>query len=437
MLQKCERLDDISPEREWWRSIPKWRDVDESLFCNGSWQERNAVPDLVRLQSVIGDLVDCDFYNDVAQGLAVAPMALRLSPYILSLIDWSQARSDPLRRQFLPLGSELEPDHPMLSVDSLGERTGSPVPGLTHRYPDRVLLLALDTCPVYCRFCTRSYAVGSDVNSLKKISLPARVSRWQEAYEYIRSHPSIEDVVVSGGDVYRLKPEQLTSIGQSLLELPNIRRFRFATKGLSVQPMKIFSDSEWTDALLAIARRGRASMVEVSVHTHFNHPNEITQYTRKAMKLLFQGGITVRNQCVLQRNVNNNVETMSELNANLARIHIHPYYVYMCDLVNGVENLRTPLYEALDLEKNIRGRISGFNTPLWVVDTAGGGGKRDIHSFESYDKQNGVATYRSPAVKPNESFYYFDPLASLNDQARDRWANPAFRSSTVHKKNVI
>ena len=170
-------------------------------------------------------------------------MSIRVSPYLLSLIDWANAYNDPLRRQFVPVASRLLPDHPKLTLDSLHEQADAPVPGLTHRYPDKALFLALDTCPVYCRFCTRSYAVGVDTDEVEKVSLKATEERWERAFRYISERPELEDIVVSGGDSYQLKARQITLIGNRLLEMPNIRRIRFATKGPAVMPMKLITDT--------------------------------------------------------------------------------------------------------------------------------------------------------------------------------------------------
>src|SRR5262245_11421257 len=166
-------------------------------------------------------------------------MSVRVSPYLLSLIDWEHPYEDPLRRQFIPIASRLRPDHPKLGLDSLGERADMPVPGLTHRYVDKALFLALDTCPVYCRFCTRSYAVGIDTEEVEKFHLKAHDDRWRQVFSYIASRPELEDIVVSGGDAYQLRAEQVTEIGEALLAIPHVRRFRYATKGAAVMPQKI------------------------------------------------------------------------------------------------------------------------------------------------------------------------------------------------------
>lgn len=343
---------------------------------------------------------------------------------MLACMDWTDPENDPLVRQFIPIASQLEPDHPKLDLDSLHEQADAPVPGLTHRYPDKALFLALDTCPVYCRFCTRSYAVGTDTEEVEKVSLKPTNERWEKAFAYMRLRPELEDIVISGGDAYNLRADHILKIGHTLLDMPNIRRMRFATKGLAVMPQKILSDAAWLDALTEIVEKGRKLHKEVVIHTHFNHPNEITGITQQALEVLFERGITVRNQSVLQRGVNDHIETMSLLIKRLSYLNVHPYYVYVHDLVRGVESLRTTVQCAIDLEKAVRGLTAGFNTPVFVVDAPGGGGKRDAHSFEYYNRTTGISVYRSPNVDPNAYYMYFDPISQLPEEGRARWADP-------------
>jgi lysine 2,3-aminomutase len=298
------------------------------------------------------------------------------------------------------------------------------VPGLTHRYTDKALFLALDTCPVYCRFCTRSYAVGIDTEEVEKFQLRVNAERWEKTFEYIRTRPELEDIVISGGDVYQLRAEQITQIGETLLAIPHVRRMRFATKGPAVMPQKLLTDDAWTDALTAVVEHGRKLAKEVVLHTHFNNPRELTEITKRAMDKLFARGITVRNQTVLQRRVNDSVDVMRLLVKRLSYVNVHPYYVYVHDLVKGVEDLRTTLQTALDLEKNLRGTTAGFNTPTVVVDAPGGGGKRDAHSYEHYDRVTGVSVYTSPAVHPGHVYTYFDPIDLLPPEGQARWADP-------------
>jgi lysine 2,3-aminomutase len=409
---------------DFWRRIPAYSHVSRADFLDHQFQARHSITRPEKLLDVLRDLTEPDFVHDVSAALSFAPMALRLSPYVLSLIDWDDPYRDPLRKQFIPLASSMRRDHPWVGLDSLAERHDQAAPGLVHRYPDKVLFLALDTCPVYCRFCTRSYAIGPDNGGVEKVSLKVSDTRWEAAFRYIASHPAIEDVVVSGGDTYQLKPDQLRTIGMRLLEIPHVRRMRFATKGLCVMPMKVLTDDAWFGALNEVVQAGRRRRKDVVVHTHFNHPNEITAITGDALGRLFEAGITVRNQAVLQRGVNDDPHTMRTLLRRLAYVNVQPYYVYVHDLVQGVEDLRTSVHTAEELEKQMRGSTAGFNTPTFVVDAPGGGGKRDVHSYEHYDRTTGVSVYTAPFVKPGEFFCYVDPLDTLPEEGRARWADP-------------
>jgi lysine 2,3-aminomutase len=411
-------------EGEFWRKIPAYAEVDDKTFLDHSWQAKHSITRIDKLLDAVQGIASKEFLDDAEVGFKKAPMSVRVSPYLLSLIDWTKPYEDPLRRQFIPLGTKLLPDHPKLGLDSLNEQGDAPVSGLTHRYPDKALFLALDTCPVYCRFCTRSYAVGVDTDEVEKVNLRANAERWGRIFAYIASRPELEDIVVSGGDAYQLRAAQITEIGDTLLAMPNIRRIRFATKGPAVMPQKILTDIAWRDALVGVVEKGRKLHKEVVLHTHFNHPNEITYITQLAMDSLMERGVTVRNQCVLQRGVNDSVETMTTLVKRLGHVNVHPYYVYMHDLVQGVEDLRTTLDTALFIEKHVRGSTAGFNTPTFVVDAPGGGGKRDVHSFEHYDRETGISVYTSPAVKKGAFYLYFDPLHSLSQAAVRAWNDP-------------
>lgn len=410
---------------DFWRKIPAYRGIDEATFLDHKWQAKNTITKPDKLLEAVQDLVTPEFIADVREGFHRAPMSLRVSPYLLSLIDWSNPVADPLRRQFIPLGSRLLPDHPKLDLDSLHEQADAPVPGLTHRYPDKALFLALDTCPVYCRFCTRSYAVGIDTDQVEKVHLKPTQDRWERAFAYVASRPELEDIVISGGDAYNLRAEHIETIGDRLLALPNIRRMRFATKGPAVMPQKILTDDAWFKALVGVVERGRKQHKEVVLHTHFNHPAELTEITQRAMNRLFEAGVFVRNQSVLQRGVNDTPEAMRLLIKRMSYLNVHAYYVYVHDLVKGVEDLRTTVDTAIELEKQVRGLTAGFNTPTFVVDAPGGGGKRDCHSFEHYNRETGISVYRSPNVNAEAYYLYFDPIHLLPESGQKRWADPA------------
>ena len=428
-----ERSHDVSHRDllggEFWKKIPAYADIDTETFCDHNWQLKHSITNTKKLLDTVRDLVSPEFYQDAEQGFHHSPMAVRVSPYVLSLINWQNPITDPLRLQFIPLQSQLQKDHPELHLDTLHEQEDSPVQGLTHRYHDKALFLALDICPVYCRYCTRSYAVGFDTDDVEKVKLTQDVKRYEEIFAYIRTQPQLEDIVVSGGDAYMLRPERLRFIGENLLKIPHVRRIRIATKGPAILPMKIFSDTEWYSALIDTHRMGLKLHKEVCLHTHFSHPNEITEISKRAMDKLMEDGVKVRNQAVLQRGVNDTKEIMTLMTRRLAYINVQSYYVYMHDLVKGVEDLRTALQTGLDIAKYVRGSTAGFNTPTFVMDAPGGGGKRDVHSYEHYNRETGISVYTAPSVKENQYFMYFDPLHSLSPQIQKDWFDDKKRAA--------
>ncbi|MEM7620064.1 MAG: KamA family radical SAM protein [Pseudomonadota bacterium] len=406
--------------------VPHYSSTDRETFLNHLWQDKNSVTRFEQIEALVGDAVSSDVMKEIKDGLTQVGMSIRLNPYMLELIDWNDLENDPIRRQFLPMASEIETDHPCMSVDSLNERSTSPVPNLVHRYTDKVLFLVTTVCPVYCQFCTRSYAVGQDTSTLKKDN-SVSPKGWDAAIAYIRSNPEIEDVVISGGDIARLKPQHVMKLGEELLNIEHIRRIRFATKALAVQPMKFITDEKWFKAIADVAHLGRSMFKSVYIHSHFNHPREVTPIVEQAMRRLFAEGIHVRNQSVLLRGVNDDADTLTDLIKKLSRVNIQPYYVYSCDMVQSAEHFRVSIQDMQDLERNIRGATAGFNTPLFIVDTPGGGGKRDVHSYEYYNEDYGIYGYRSPLIDPNKMYYYFDPLRSLNPIAQFKWSAPGGR----------
>ena len=418
---------------EFWRHVPAYKDVDEQTFLDHLWQQKHSVKTPEELLATIESLASPEFIADARAGFSHAPMAVRVSPYAISLIDWNDPYADPIRRQFIPTKSTFLPDHPRLVLDSLHEQADSPVPGLVHRYVDKALFLPLAVCPVYCRFCTRSYAIGPDTEEVDKVELARTPKQWQDAFAYIASRPELEDIVISGGDVYQLPPKNIELIGNALLDIPHVRRMRFATKGPAIMPMKLLTDAAWVDALTQVVDRGRTMGKDVVLHTHFNAPEEITWITQKALAVLFERGIFVRNQSVLIRGVNDVPERMQLLVKRLSYVNVHPYYVYMHDMVKGVEDLRTTVQTAVDVEKFVRGSTAGFNSPTFVCDAPGGGGKRDVHSFEYYDRENGIAVYAAPSVKPGKAFMYFDPIDRLSADAQARWAVKEIQDRMIHE----
>ena len=411
-------------EDEFWRKIPAWSSVSRVEFEDHRWQLKHSIRKIEQVQKALGPLCTPELMSDLEAGQKITPMNIRITPYIFSLINWSDPWEDPLRKQFLPLGSQFLPDHPFYKADSLGEDTDSPVAMLTHRYPDKVLFLPTTICPVYCSYCTRSRVVGGGTESVDKSSYGANQKKWDDVFEYLLRNPLVEDVVISGGDSYMLTPVQLKYIGESLLKIPHIRRIRYATKGIAIFPQKIITDDLWFNALKEVYDFGKSYGKQVVVHTHFSSPREITKWSQLAMDRLFSAGILVRNQAVLQSGVNDSVETMVKLTRQLGFINIQPYYVYLHDMVPGCEHFRTTLREGIELEKAVRGTTAGFNTPTFVCDLPDGGGKRHVASYEYYDEENGISVWKAPYVKPGSLFTYFDPIHKLSPEAQKRWQNP-------------
>ncbi len=416
---------------EFWREIPAWAAVSREQFGDHLWQSKNAIIRLKHVKEVLQHRISDAFIADIEAAFKIAPMNVRMTPYVFSLIDWDNPAADPLRKQFLPIASQMLADHPYYLADSLYEDVDSPVPMLTHRYPDKVLFLPLTTCPVYCSYCTRSRIIGGSTETVEKGTYGPKPDNWEPAFDYLRKNPQIEDVVISGGDAFNLTPKYITYIGEQLLAIPHIRRMRYATKGIAVLPQKILTDDAWVKALLGVHRRGREMGKQIVIHTHFSSPREITRWSAQAMDRLFAEGVIVRNQAVLQDGVNNDAGTMIHMTRQLAYMNIQPYYVYIHDMVPGCEHLRTTVRQGVDIEKHVRGSTAGFNVPTFVCDAPAGGGKRHISSFEYYDEVNGISIWAAPEVKPNDLFLYFDPIHRLESAAQKRWQNPEERRAMV------
>ena len=416
---------------EFWREIPAWKDVTREEFGDNWWQARASVCNLKQVKETLADRVSDELIADIEKGLSLAPMNIRITPYVFALIDWDNPKDDPLRMQFLPLASQMLDDHPFYLADSLSEDEDAPVDMLTHRYLDKVLFLPLTTCPVYCSYCTRSRIIGGSTDTVEKETYGANIARWEPAFDYMRANPQIEDVVISGGDAFNLTGKQIKHIGDTLLDIPHIRRIRYATKGVAIMPMKITHDEKWMDALLAVHKKGHSLGKQVVIHTHFSSPREITQWTKDAMDRLFSENVLVRNQAVLQEGVNNSEGVMISMARKLSFLNIQSYYVYIHDMVPGCEHLRTTVAEGVEIEKRLRGTTAGFNIPTFVCDAPGGGGKRHVASYEYYDKENGISVWRAPNVKPGELFLYFDPIHKLSADAQQRWADESQRIEMV------
>lgn len=421
---------------EFWRKVAPYRNVSTEEFRDYRWQVKNTIYNRKRIIEFLSQVASKKFVEEVSQALDIVPMQVRITPYLLSLIDWCDPVNDPIRIQFIPLVSEILPDHPMLEMDSLAEEKFSPIPQLVHRYPDKVLFLPQSSCPVYCRYCTRSYSVGADTNSVSKSSSKWSRNAQEAVYKYLEDHPEVEDVVISGGDLYNISAKNMRDIALKILNIPSILRIRLATKGVSINPTRISAMDDWTKELIKISSEGRSLNKQVAVHTHFNHQREITQMTKEAMDILYRNGVIVRNQSVMIRGVNDSFEEQSALIKKLSAINIQPYYVYLHDMVKGLESLRTPLWKFIEIEEKVRGITAGFNTPTFVVDLPKGGGKRNAWSFRNYNRKTGVSTFKAPSISNGECYFYADPLHSLSPEIQKQWLKGTIEKKKNYETNT-
>jgi lysine 2,3-aminomutase len=287
---------------------------------------------------------------------AASRFPLAITPYYASLIQ-ALDPSDPIFCQAVPQPLELF-DPPFLRDDPLEEDQDMGVPGLVHRYPDRALLMATTTCAMYCRHCTRKRVAGAREGCISPRMLARQV-------EYLRAHPEIHDVVISGGDPFTMATPALEKVLEAVRSVPSVEIVRIGSRTPVTMPMRI------DDELVAMLRR----YAPIWVNTHFNHPRELTPQAAQACARLVDAGIPLGNQSVLLRGINDDPAVMETLLRGLVRMRVRPYYLYQCDLVRGVEHFRTPLGQGLQLMEYLRGRVSGLAIPSFVVDLPGGGGK--------------------------------------------------------------
>jgi lysine 2,3-aminomutase len=316
------------------------------------WQVRHRFRTLAQIERVL-DLAD-DEREALVQGAAMLPVGI--TPYYMSLLARDDA-DDPLRRTVVPRIAEFlkaagEADDP------LGEEHDSPVPGLVHRYPDRVLLLVLDFCSSYCRYCTRSRVVGHG-------EIVPSEARLEKAIDYIRRTPSVRDVLLSGGDPLALADDKLDWLLTRLRQIPHVEMVRIGTKMPAVLPQRI------TPELTRMLRKHHPLWMSL----HFVHPAECTPETYKACTRLADAGIPLGSQTVLLKGVNDSVETMKDLVHGLLQMRVRPYYLYQCDPITGSSHFRTTVQKGLDIIEGLRGHTTGYAVPTYVIDAPGGGGK--------------------------------------------------------------
>ncbi len=314
-----------------------------------------------------------------------------ITPYYASLIDPDNPH-DPLRRTMIPTTAELLPSAGE-AEDPLGEESQSPIPGLIHRYPDRVLFLATEYCSAYCRYCTRSRLVGQ--MERKRYCW----EQWEKAILYIRETPAIRDVIVSGGDPLTLPDEALEWLLMKLRAIPHVEVIRIGTKTPAALPMRI------TPALTAILRRANPLWMSL----HFTHPDELTPETADACARLADAGLPLGSQTVLLRGVNDNAATMRRLMTGLMKNRVRPYYLYQCDPIIGSAHFRTPVAKGLEMIQSLRGHVSGYAVPQYVVDAPGGGGKIPLLPRYLEGDADGVLSLRNYR---DDVYHYPDVIES-------------------------
>lgn len=329
--------------------------VTDEQWNDWHWQVKNRIETLDQLKQYVS------LTEEEEEGVRVALKTLRMAitPYYLSLIDPNNP-NDPVRRQAIPTIKETHQAAADL-LDPLHEDEDSPVPGITHRYPDRVLFLITDMCSMYCRHCTRRRFAGQkDAN--------VGTDLIQQGIDYIARTPQVRDVLLSGGDCLMVSDEMLESIIKRLRAIPHVEIIRMGSRTPVVCPMRI------TDKLVNMIKQYHP----IWLNTHFNHPNECTPEAAEACAKLSNAGVPLGNQSVLLRGVNDDARVMKKLVQRLVQMRVRPYYIYQCDLSMGLEHFRTTVSKGIEIMENLRGHTSGYAVPTFVVDAPGGGGKTPV-----------------------------------------------------------
>ena len=360
-----------------------WRDVDSPTFASWGWQQRNRIETLDALEALF------DLTDDERRGFEGAAPLFRfaITPYYALLADRRDSNC-PIRKQVVPLAEETFVRLGELA-DPLGEEPREAAPNLIHRYPDRALLLATDRCPVYCRFCTRRRIVGRTERQATRALL-------DEAVAYIASTPAIREVIVSGGDALMLGDNALDLLLSQLREIEHVEIIRIATRMPVTCPMRV------TDELASIL----AKYSPVYVMTHFNHPKECTRSAAAACARLVDRGVVVYNQSVLLRGLNDDAQTIIDLNRSLVSMRVTPYYLHQCDMAEGIEHFRTPLQTGIDIIEKMRGHVSGLMVPQLCVDVPGGLGKVTVQPTWIEAREGRSIKFRTYT---GETAAYFDP----------------------------
>lgn len=354
-------------------SVPSaWKGISEREWNDWRWQLRHRVTKLEQLQEIL------QLVPEEIEGIKQSKgrLALAVTPYFVSLMDPNNPNC-PIRRQAVPRIEECHLSKNDM-VDPCGEDKDSPVAGLVHRYPDRVLLLVTDQCATYCRYCTRRRLVGSNEQ-------PITQGNFEEALKYLRTHKKVRDVLLSGGDPLLLENERLEEILSRLRVIPHIEILRIGTRVPVTLPQRI------TVGLVRILKKYHPLMISI----HFTHPKEITDAVRKACNELADGGIPLGSQTVLLKGVNDKPYIMKKLVHELLKIRVRPYYIYQCDLATGTGHFRTSVATGIQIIEKLRGHTTGYAIPTYVIDAPGGGGKIPVEPDYVISKEKGKIVLRN------------------------------------------
>ena len=335
-----------------YKDISVWKNVTEDEWNDWKWQVKNRITTVEQLGKVIN--LTPKEEEDIKK--VAKTFRFGITPYYASLMDPDNPRC-PIRMQAVP---SIEETYQGIAdmVDPLGEDASSPVPGLTHKYPDRVLFLITDQCSMYCRHCTRRRLVGETDGGRSRDNI-------DKAIEYLRNTPEVRDVLVSGGDSLLVSDDNLEYVISQLYEIPHIEIIRIGTRVPVVMPQRI------TDKLVNMLKKYHP----IWLNTQYNHPQEITPESTEACRKLADAGIPLGNQSVLLRGINDCPHIMRELVQGLVKIRVRPYYIYQCDLSEGIEHFRTKVATGIQIIESLRGHTSGLCIPTFVIDATGGAGK--------------------------------------------------------------
>ena len=439
-----QRRELVEPD---WTRFPGWRDVTAEQWRSAQWQRAHCVKNARQLRQVFGDLIDERFYADLAEDQQkYATMSMLLPPQMINTMvpdrvpDTESLYADPVRRYMLPVASDRRtdwPSHPYATRDSLHEHDMWVAEGLTHRYPTKVLAELLSTCPQYCGHCTRMDLVGNSTPTVDKLRLSLKpVDRYDAHIAYLKAHPQVRDVVVSGGDVANVPWRNLESYLMRLLEVDHIRDIRLATKALAALPQH-WLHPDVVEGLERVARTAQRRGVNLAIHTHVNHAHSVTPLVAEAAKTALAVGVRdVRNQGVLLRGVNDTAADLLELCFALqGEANILPYYFYLCDMIPNAEHWRLPVWRAQQLQHDIMGWLPGYATPRIVCDVPLVG-KRWVHMVAEYDREHGISywtkNYRTllEADQPDalsRRYPYYDPIDTLPESGQRWWAKQQAR----------